>query len=161
LEVQPGGQVTRFDGDYDAYLYRRSGGDPEAIERLLRGDVQFEREAAGAMLDRPGQEADKGAKLDEKARKRIEAEQRQEIHRRTKDLRKRLTDCETRIEQGEQRLAAILLLQADPGLYDDSTKVRTLLLEQAELRKRVDEDMTEWERVSLRIEAIESEVQAA
>jgi ATP-binding cassette subfamily F protein 3 len=161
LEVQPGGQVTRFDGDYDAYLYRRSGGDPEAIERLLRGDVQFEREAAGAMLDRPGQEGDKGPKLDEKARKRIEAEQRQEIHRRTKDLRKRLTDCETRIEQGEQRLAAILLLQADPGLYDDSAKVRTLLLEQAELRKRVDEDMTEWERVSLRIEAIESEVQAA
>ena len=37
LEIQPGGQATLFPGDYDAYLYRKSGGDPAVIERLLRG----------------------------------------------------------------------------------------------------------------------------
>ena len=161
LEVQPGGQVTRFAGDYDAYLYRRSGGDPEAIERLLRGEVQFNRDAASALPTAPKTDAvDARAKPDDKTRKRQEAEQRQEIHKRTKELRQRLAVCEQQIERDEQRLQEISLLQADPTLYEDSQKVRTLLLEQAERKKQVDDQMAEWERLSLRIEAIEAEVMA-
>ncbi|MSP92183.1 MAG: ABC transporter ATP-binding protein [Myxococcales bacterium] len=161
IEVVPGGATTLFHGDYDAYLWRKAGGDPAAVERLLRGEA-FEREAAVPGQERAGHPGDGAAPLesraDAQARKRAEAERRQEMSRRTKDLRQRLEQLEAEIATSEARLKAILALQMDPALYEDSDNVRTLLLEQAGLRAKTDAGMAEWERLALRVEAVESEL---
>ena len=153
LEVLPGGQTTLFEGDYDAYLYRKSGGDPEVIAALLRGE----------MLAPPGQEREDKPLSDRaaaKARKRAEAERRNELSRRTKPIRQRLQALERDIDKGEQRLQEIQQLQLDPTLYEDGDRVRALSEEHGRLSAEVDAMMAKWEELSLRIEAIEAELNA-
>ena len=155
LEVEPGGKTTLFLGDYDAYLYRKGGGDPEVIEKLLRGETHVEREpgragAAQVLLDSQNLSRD-----EEKAKKRQEAERRNELNKKIKPLRDRLAALEAEVAKGEARMAEIAQLQMDPGLYEDSEKVRTLLLEHAGLKTGVDAAMAKWEDLALRIEAIE------
>jgi ATP-binding cassette subfamily F protein 3 len=146
LEVLPGGQVTEFQGDYDAYLYRKAGGDPALIEALLRGE-------------QPDDKADpSAAKQDDRSRKREEAERRQELSRRVKPLRERLTSVEGEVAAHEKRLHQIAEAQLDPNLYADGERVRALATEQAELQRAVTAAMDQWESLSLRIEAIEAEV---
>jgi ATP-binding cassette subfamily F protein 3 len=156
LEVEPGGNTTLYHGDYDAYLWRKAGGDPAVVEQLLAGGG-FEREAAvpGAQ-DRPDEA--KETRADDKARKRQEAERRQELSRRTKDLKERGTSLEAAIARDEARLKDIDRALLDPALYEDGAKVQALLKEQAVLRQAVDAGMVEWEKTALRIEAVEAEV---
>ncbi|MBM4344825.1 MAG: ABC-F family ATP-binding cassette domain-containing protein [Deltaproteobacteria bacterium] len=157
LEVEPGGKTTLHDGDYDAWLYRKAGGDPAELERLLGGGV-VERTAGQAQMHVEIAESGQASRADDRQRKRDEAERRQEIARRTKDLRKRLADTEAEITRAEARLTEIGHLQADPGLYSDGERVRAMLIEQAELKRKVDEAMGLWEDLSLRIEGIEEAV---
>ena len=160
LEVQPGGVTTLYAGDYDAYLYRKSGGDPDVIERLLRGETVLEREAGRAAPAVAGIGAGE-TRADDKARKREEAERRNELGRRTRPLRERLTALEAEIATAETRLAAIGAEQLDPALYEDGERVRRLQMEQAALQAVVDAAMAKWEDLALRIEAIESELAGA
>ena len=94
------------------------------------------------------------ARDDEKARKRDEAEKRNDFNRRTKPLRERLAAAETAVTQGEARLAELANAQMDPALYEDGDRVRALLLEQAGLKQAVATAMGEWEDLSLRLEAL-------
>ena len=154
LEIQPGGQATLFPGDYDAYLYRKSGGDPAIIERLLRGETVLDREPgrAAAPVEKTTE-----PKLDEKARKREEAEKRNELNRKTKPLKDRLAVLETEIAFVEKKLADIATQQLDPALYADGERVRTLQIEQAALQNQVSEAMAKWEELALRLEVVEGE----
>ena len=161
LEVEPGGKTTLFDGDYDAWLYRKGGGDPDELARLLNGGV-MDREAGRAQMpmDIDGDKT-QANRADDKQRKRDQAEKRQEIARRTKDLRARLDSLEADIAKGEARLQEIGHLQTDPDLYQDGERVRLMLVEQAQTKANVDAWMGQWEEMSLRIEGIEEAVGAA
>ena len=159
LEIEPGGKATLFDGDYDAWLWRKGGGDPAELERLLQGGVPERQE--GQVQQRGSETDDKNAPKDDKQRKREEAEKRQELARRTKDLRTRLSQVEAEIATAEGRLQAIEQLQADPAHYADGEMVRTLLIEQGQLRGKVGDAMATWETLALRIEGIEESVLGA
>lgn len=155
LEVQPGGKTTLFLGDYDAYLYRKGGGDPEVIEKLLRGETQIERTPgrATSVVEVPDGQSE--TREQEKQRKRVEAETRNEQNKRLKPLKDRLGAIETEIALSEQRLKEIGELQMDPSLYDDGDRVRSLLLEQASHKKIAEEALSKWEELALRIEGLE------
>ena len=157
LEIQPGGQATLFPGDYDAYLYRKSGGDPAVIERLLRGETVLEREPGRAAVAVAGTGTGE-TRQDDKARKREEAERRNELNKRLRPLKDRLTGLETEIAKVEARLGEIAQAQLDPALYADGEKVRTLQIEQAQLNAQMDAAMTKWEELALRMEAVEQEL---
>ncbi|HAN32194.1 MAG TPA: hypothetical protein DCQ06_11400 [Myxococcales bacterium] len=59
------------------------------------------------------------------------------------------------------RLQEIQQKQLDPSLYDDSQRVRQLSEEHGRLSASVEEMMTKWEQLSLRIEAITAEIDAS
>ncbi len=160
LEILPGGRATMYQGDYDAYLYRKSGGDPKVIERLLKGEV--------VDLKPPGQaervEADQvraEGRAEQRARKRVEAERRNAGARRTRPLKQRIAELEAEIASGEARLGEIENLQLDPALYDDNDRVLALAEEHGRLRKRVEKAMSSWESYSLRLEGVEEELAEA
>jgi len=159
LEVEPGGRTTLFEGDYDAWLWRKGGGDPEEIDRLLAGGAPDR--AGGVAQSRPDGQHPPAQRADDRQRKRDEAERRQELARRTRDLRARLAEVEAAIARAEARLDEIAHLQQDPALYSDGERVRALLIEHAALKATVDERMGEWESLSLRIEGIEEVVLGA
>ncbi len=157
LEVEPGGRTTLHLGDYDMYLYRKGGGDPDLIERLLRGDTDFEREAGRAQSGDALQEGEPDAarqRDQDKARKREEAERRNDYGRRLKPLRDQVERMEAQLGRDEARLAEIARLQAEPEHYEDGETVRKLLLEQAALRSTVDAALDGLEEVLQRIEAL-------
>ena len=155
LEVLPGGRVSLFEGDYDAYLYRKSGGDPKLVDAILRG----EDPSAAAAEDDADRAAGAGETREEaRARKRAEAELRAELARRVKPLKDRISGLEADIERWEARCAEIGHAQLDPTLYDDGERVRALAEEHGRLRAQIDDAMTKWEELSLRAEAIEDEI---
>ena len=160
LEILPGGRTTLFEGDYDAYLFRKSGGDPKLIERLLRGDaVDLEAPEAGEAAEvEPSRTVTRG---DSKARKRAEAEQRNGFAQRTRPLKQRITTVEADIAKWEARLSEIENCQLDPALYDDNDRVIALAEENGRLRKQVDRAMHDWELLALRLEGIDEEMAAA
>ncbi|MCO4760066.1 MAG: ABC-F family ATP-binding cassette domain-containing protein [Myxococcales bacterium] len=171
LEVMPGGKTTLFEGDYDAYLYRKSGGDPKLIEALLRGEAVDltappgpatapQPNAAAAFVGGGEAPAAGESRADVKARKRAEAQRRNELSRRTKPLKKRLSALEKDIGTAETRLGEISAAQLDPALYEDAVKVRALTEEHGRLTAQVEEAMTKWEELAMRIEVIEEEVTA-
>ena len=160
LEVMPGGKVTRYEGDYDAYLYRKSGGDPRVIEALLRGEMPDEALAlvgGGKKLDDDTEqrkhERDRG-----KADKRKEAEHRNEVYRRTAPLKDRIDGLEDRIAAAEGRIADLQNQQLDPDLWNDPDRARDVTEEHGRLRAATDKAITEWERLALRLEAVLEEL---
>ncbi|MCB9740012.1 MAG: ABC-F family ATP-binding cassette domain-containing protein [Deltaproteobacteria bacterium] len=158
LEVLPGGRVSLYEGDYDAYLYRKSGGDPKAVEAILRGE---DPDARAASEDDDRGPAAGETREEARARKRAEAELRAELSRRVKPLRDRISGLEAQIERDEARCAEIAEQQLDPTLYDDSERVRVLAEEHGRLRAGIDDAMAKWEELSLRAEGLEEEIREA
>ena len=154
LEVEPGGKTTLFDGDYDAWLWRKGGGDPAEIERLLHGGTPDRQQGVAQVRE----ELSPAGKVDDKQRKRDEATKRQEVARRTKDLRARLAQLELDIAKAETRLTQMAEQQQDPELYADGERVREMLIDQARLKGDVELWMGQWEELALRIEGIEESV---
>ena len=154
VEILPGGRVSWFEGDYDAYLYRKSGGDPKLIDAILRG------EDLSARQDDTGDDKAAASETREQARtrKRVEADRRAALATRVKPLKDRVSTLEAEIERSEARLAQITLLQLDPTLYDDGERVRVLSEEQGKLQRHVHDAMAKWEELSLRIEGLEEEI---
>jgi ATP-binding cassette subfamily F protein 3 len=155
LEVMPGGKTRLYQGDYDAYLYRKSGGDPAVIERLLRGEM-IEADTAGQRQH--GRDADAERKVSrqrQRDQRRTEAELRNALSRQTRPLKTRIGKLEQEIERDEARLAEIQQLQLDPSLYDDHERVANLAEEQHDLKEQVDRALGKWTELSGRLEAIE------
>ena len=163
LEVLPGGKTTMYEGDYDAYLYRKSGGDPKLIEALLRGETVDLSAAAEPVVVAAsgvvaGDAGDGLSRAELKDRKRAEATRRSELSRRTKPLKQRLSALETEIAAWEARLAEIQAAQLDPSLYEDALRVRALTEEFGRLTAQVEDAMGQWEALAMRIEAVEEEL---
>ena len=163
LEVLPGGKTTMYEGDYDAYLYRKSGGDPKLIEALLRGETVDLSAAAEPVVVAAsgvvaGDAGDGLSRAELKDRKRAEATRRNELSRRTKPLKQRLSALETEIAAWEARLAEIQAAQLDPSLYEDALRVRALTEEFGRLTAQVEDAMGQWEALAMRIEAVEEEL---
>ena len=158
LEVMPGGKVTRYEGDYDAYLYRKSGGDPKVIEALLRGEMPAEAAAlvgAGKSADDVAEK--RAARENAKAEKRAKAERRNELYRRTAPLKKRIDELEAKIGRAEARLTELEAAQLDPDLWNDPERAMVITEEHGRLRAATDTAITTWEKLALRLEAVEDE----
>jgi ATP-binding cassette subfamily F protein 3 len=89
-----------------------------------------------------------------KARKREEAELRKKLS----PFRKRQASLEAEMEKLQAKLGEVEQALADPGIYDDSNKERlkTLLGQQAELKRQQEVAEADWLEVSETVEEMEA-----
>ena len=89
----------------------------------------------------------------DKDRKRAEAEKRNSAHVNTRDLRKKQQAAERKWEKAEAQVAELQAQLADPEVYEDAAKVKTLVAEHDAAKDRAADLMVEWEDATTALEA--------
>ncbi len=155
----------------DALIEVRGGraiwheGVPEKVLNPL-GTVKADVGASGeAKSKKPGSKGRDGTRQepssggnpantsrDKKAKKRAEAEARNNAHVNTRDLRKAQQSAERKWEKAEAQVAALTTTLADPEVYDDGARVKTLVRELDAAKSFAAARMTEWETASNALE---------
>jgi ATP-binding cassette subfamily F protein 3 len=147
-------ELVRRPGDYDEYERARAR-EVEAAEAAGAGAAS-RRAAASAAREVSGETGGGGPKSREQ--RRAEAELRQELSRRLRPTRKRLTAVEAEIAELESRVAEINEAQADPEVFRDAGRARELAHERREAELRLDSLYEEWSELGERMAGIEREM---
>jgi ATP-binding cassette subfamily F protein 3 len=126
IEVQPGGLIADYPGDYDYYLWKKE----QAAEAAPA-------QTTGEPADDPTSERNAGRDRDREARK---AAQR-ESSRRAKEAAR----LEAEIHAAERRVQEIDALLCDPGIHADGARVRALSQERRDLESRLPPLYELWE----------------
>ncbi len=90
-----------------------------------------------------------------KEQKRLEANWRNELHRKKAPLTRRLENLEQRIEKLTGRLDELNHLLAQPDTYENGGFFKELHLEYHELKRTLEAQNQEWEEAALELETIE------
>ena len=135
-------QLKEFDGDLDDYrnwLFN------------TRLKQQAETDTAPANTDKTPRPS-----VDRKEQKRQEAQERQRLSALKKPLEKRIAQLEKEMEQLNNTLSAIDRQMNDPALYDfaNKDKLKSILAQQAECRKRLSVIEEEWMEKQEALEAV-------
>jgi len=145
IEVRAG-RVAVFDGDFEYYA-AKTGVDVEA-----RGAAESPT-AAPVPAPAPAR-ASKVASAD---RKRADAEQRNRVHRETKEVKRRLAKVERELAEAEGEVADLTRTLAEPALYDDPVKVKEVVARHDRAKTRAAAAMEQWLALSERVERAERE----
>jgi ATP-binding cassette subfamily F protein 3 len=161
------GVATVYDGDYDYYLFK--SGQTEGEDGTAAGSGRAAPEhaspadmpaAAGTDASHPaagdaGAGADDGsaAQRKSKGQKRAEAEARNAAYRATRDLKKRLTGLDERLATLSTRHAELVVLLADPSLYEDRDRFFAAMEEFTSVKQQLPGVEAEWLEVTERLEA--------
>jgi ATP-binding cassette, subfamily F, member 3 len=136
------GRLREFDGDLDDYK-----------DWLLQTKLAKPADAVPAAAAAGGSGA---APADRKEQKRLEAEQRQRLSAQRKPLENRLKKVETAMAQRSEQKAAIDAALADPAIYeaDNKPKLKTLLADQVECSRELEQLEAEWLELQEQLEAL-------
>jgi ATP-binding cassette subfamily F protein 3 len=93
---------------------------------------------------------------DATSRKRTEAERRNERHRATKELRRRVDAAEKRWEKAEHEVAELQRRLADPAVYDKPGDVKDLVARHDSAKEAAAAAMAEWESATAELERTEA-----
>jgi ATP-binding cassette subfamily F protein 3 len=139
------GRLREFDGDLDDYkdwLLQTKMAKPAAASIAPPAGA-----AAAAVETSP---------VDRKEQKRLEAEQRQRLSTQRKPLENRLKKVEAAMAQRSEQKAAIDAALADPAIYEaeNKPKLKTLLADQVECSKELEQLEGEWLELQEQLEAL-------
>jgi ATP-binding cassette subfamily F protein 3 len=139
IEVECG-RIRTYLGNYSYYLWKKEQERPgeEAARTVVTADSASDSGAASprSSVERSGPKT--------KEQKRREAAERKRTSRAKAAARKERLAVQERIAEAERRLEEIDIALADTAVYLDGERVRTLVTEQRELRKSVDELYDRW-----------------
>ncbi|WP_421773560.1 ABC-F family ATP-binding cassette domain-containing protein [Gracilimonas sp.] len=142
LDVQPG-YIKTYLGNVSYYLTRK------------KEEAEAEAESEEPSTQK---ETKEDSQLSRKEQRRIEAERRNELNRRTKPVRKKVEALEKEIEDKEVRKAEIEEEMAKPDFYDDAENVKKFSLEYDQLKADLTDHYSKWEEYQSRLEAIKAEM---
>jgi len=136
--VLSNGRVEMFHGNYDDYqeIWKMRLPSPLPKTESSRSEPSSEKKKS-------------------KERKRLEANWRNELHRKKAPLTRRLVNLEQRIEKLTGRLDALNRLLAQPDTYENGGFSTELHFEYQELKRSLEEQNQEWEETALELEAME------
>jgi ATP-binding cassette subfamily F protein 3 len=148
IEVR-NGRVAVYEGDFEYYA-AKTGVDVEA-----RGAAESPTAAAA-----PAPAPVKATRAGSADRKRADAEQRNRVHRETKEVKRRLAKVERELAEAEGEVADLTRTLAEPTLYDDPVKVKEVVARHDGAKTRAAAAMEQWLALSERVERAEREVRA-
>jgi ATP-binding cassette subfamily F protein 3 len=141
------GDATLYPGDFEYYAAKRG------LDIEQRGAVEGARSTPRGVVAREPRETSRASS----ERKRREAEERNDRHRRTRDLRAALSQAETDAAAAASELTSLSERLADPATYADPVLVRDLVERHNGLRDRVDQLASERDRLASELNAAESD----
>ncbi|MEM7288236.1 MAG: ATP-binding cassette domain-containing protein, partial [Actinomycetota bacterium] len=119
-------------------------------ETLLGTEPQRVEQRPAAARKPAAQPSPSRSKAD---RKRRQAEDRNDRHRNTRELRKELNRVEKAWERAEAKVVELQERMAAPEVYEDPERIRVLVAEHDAAKDEAADLMTRWETLSLDIEA--------
>ena len=123
-------KVRDYPGNYSYFIEKRA-----------------EKEARGNLPPRDGSPSEGASEADPRERKRLEAERRNRLYRARKKYLEDLGPLEAGIEKAEERIAAIDRSLSEPETLADPERIRNLLLERADLQKKLPPMLERWEEL--------------
>ncbi len=145
------GRVDTYPGTLDEYLYACAQRRKDVV--VSGGKAALTRAApAAAVAPAPV--------IDDKARKRKEAEARQRRSKKLGPLEKKVADLEERITSLEGAQAARSTALSDPDTYADDAKRRKLLGEYQDDQQKLEELTGRWEAAAQELEAARARLDA-
>jgi ATP-binding cassette, subfamily F, member 3 len=146
-----GGAATPYVGDFEYYAAKRG------LDIEQRGATEGKSTPRGVQVAAP---KPRESSSQANRRKRAEAEARNGRYRRSRELRQTLERVERETRANEKELAEVTESLADPSVYADGARVRTLIERHNGALDRSQSLATERERLTSEIEAAESETLA-
>lgn len=134
-----GGRIRIHPGNVSDYIYRKQK-ETEGIQESAKG-ARAEEE-----------------KVDDKERKRREAELRQRRYRMTRPVQEKLSQVEATIELKEKRKAEIEALMAEPEFFHDGEKVKQMTAEYKLLEGELTDAYFRWNELTNELEKISAEI---
>lgn len=170
IEVKDGA-IADYPGGWDYYLFKsgQSADEAPATAALLddifpegSDDAQGLRDAKKTTftvnrIDRTGVSSATGARKT-KEQKRAEALARQRKSNATKDIKRKLSVLEERMERDSARMEEILGLMSDPDFYIKEDAATDIIKEHGELKARMEDDEAAWLELADEMERILAEV---
>ncbi|MEW5733822.1 MAG: ABC-F family ATP-binding cassette domain-containing protein [Thermodesulfobacteriota bacterium] len=133
----------------------------EYLDHLERQEKEGQVQAAPQAEKAPEVPAEKpGPRADKKAKKREEAQKRQELSRVLAPLRERIRNAEKKISRLETREAEITTALSDPDVFADAEKSKALLSDYHIVRAELDRLLFRWEKDSAKAEEISASFSA-
>lgn len=150
LEIRDG-TAGYYPGTYDDYQYKKRLMEKAAAEKTAEekpGPVPAATQQAAATV----------SVEDRKARKRIEAQLRNALHRQRAPIVEQIRAVEEQLHEKEARIKTVQELLADPKNYEVRETILPLLGEEPALAKEIKELEARWEDLHAQLEAIDSQV---
>ncbi len=137
------GQAQPFSGDLDDY------------QNWL---VEQRRQQQQREEEKPARENRSLSAADKKEQKRLEAEKRKKLS----PLKKQLSKLEAEVDRLQEALDEVENALADPSIYEDANKdqLKTLLQQQADLKRDAEETEEQWMEQQEALEVLEAELNA-
>ncbi|MBN1970912.1 MAG: ABC-F family ATP-binding cassette domain-containing protein [Candidatus Delongbacteria bacterium] len=141
IEVKDG-KIKDYVGDYSYFIWKREQ-DSEIQPQEMKKDTKAVESVA---------ENNTGYKS--KEQKRIEAEKRKELNQKTKKIREAIVKSESDIEKFENLKQSFENDLCNPDILTDGEKVVTLNIKLKETIELLENEMSNWEELTIQLEEI-------
>lgn len=149
------GRIKEYLGGIEDYLIRHKTATINDVFAPASRNSPEQSKGQGGASEAKGGLVDPGSVKD---RKRQEAEQRNKRYAATKDLKKKLAAAEAMIAKLEEEKVQREADAANPVIYGDPGKARTVQARLAEIDRELVRKYEEWGRIAASIEEVEGEI---